>query len=462
MMGLLAALALVALNGFFVAAEFSMVRVRPAQLQRLEKKGVPGATSALKVARENRPLSLGLADRDHALLPRTRMDRRARVRVDRRARVVRDHAAGARRARARDRRGRRVRADHLPARARRRADPEAHRAASRAEQAALFLARPFRIAFVLLAPVRFLIEGATRIALRAFGLKGTIPGEGELSEEELTSIIAATMARGPGADDKRALLERVVRFASRQARHAMVPRVDLAYLPVATSGKDAIAYLRQQEYTRIVLTERNDIDRVAGYLYGKDLLLDPNADKLADLSSVRRDILYVPEPQSLIDVLRAMQQAQTLFALVVDEYGGTSGLLTMEDLLEEIVGEDPRRGRRGRAATPPRAARDDRHVGCRSAAPDRRAAEPERRAPGGRRGRGARRVDRGTARAHPASRRSRPSRAVRRRDPRRAASSRHARSPSSARARRSFRRPPRRSASSITTTTPDTTLPPGS
>jgi CBS domain containing-hemolysin-like protein len=338
MLGLLAALALVALNGFFVAAEFSMVRVRPAQLQRLEKKGVPGASSALKVAREiDRYLSvsqIGITLCSLALgwigePAFAWIVEHAWFAATGRAMGGRAHAIGAGVAFATITYLHVLLGEQIPKLI----------ALHRAESAALFLARPFRIMFYLLAPVRFLIEGATRIVLRAFGLKGGIPGEGELSEEELTSIIAATLARGPRAEDKRALLERVVRFASRQARHAMVPRVDIKYLPVATSGRDAIAFLRQQEYTRIVLTERDDVDRVVGYLYSKDLLLDPKNADLPDLSSIRRDILYVPEPQSLIDVLRAMQQAQTLFALVVDEYGGTSGLLTMEDLLEEIVGE---------------------------------------------------------------------------------------------------------------------------
>ena len=338
MLGILAALALVALNGFFVAAEFSMVRVRPAQLQRLEKKGVPGATAALKIAREiDRYLSSSQIGITLCSLALGWIGEPAFAWIVEHAwfaatgKVLggRAHAVGAGVAFAMITYLHVLLGEQIPKLI----------ALHRAEQVALFLARPFRLVFVILLPIRFLIEGATRIVLRAFGLKGGIPGEGELSEEELTSVIAATLARGPRAEDKRALLERVVRFASRQARHAMVPRVDIKYLPVATSGRDAITFLRQQEYTRIVLTERDDVDRVVGYLYSKDLLLDPKNGELPDLTTIRRDILYVPEPQSLIDVLRAMQQAQTLFALVVDEYGGTSGLLTMEDLLEEIVGE---------------------------------------------------------------------------------------------------------------------------
>jgi CBS domain containing-hemolysin-like protein len=338
MLGLLAAIALVALNGFFVAAEFSMVRVRPAQLARLVRKGVPGAPAALRIATEiDRYLSVSQIGITLASLALGWIGEPAFAwlvsatwhAITGRSAGMAAHGVGAGIAFATITYLHVLLGEQIPKLL----------ALHRSEAVALALSRPFRLAFLLLSPVRIVIDAATRVILRAFGIRSALPSEGELTEEELTGVIAATLARGPRADDKRALLERVVRFASRQARHAMIPRVDIASLPVSTSGREAIAYLRQQEYSRIVLTEKSDLDRVVGYLYAKDLLLDPNAAGLADLGSVRRDVLFVPEPQSLIDVLRAMQQAQTLFAIVVDEYGGTSGLLTMEDLLEEIVGE---------------------------------------------------------------------------------------------------------------------------
>ncbi len=338
MLALFAALALIALNGFFVAAEFSMVRVRPAQLARLVKKGVPGAAAAFRVASEiERYLSVSQIGITLCSLALGWIGEPAFAwlfdavyhRVTGRSMGLSAHGIGAGVAFALITYLHVLLGEQVPKML----------ALRRSEQVALFLATPFRFVFIALLPVRFVIEGATGLILRALGMKGKLATEGELSEEELTAVIAATLAHGPRAEDKRALLERVVRFASRQARHAMVPRVDVAYLAVTTSGKDAIAVLRQTEYSRIVLTEKNDLDRAVGYLYAKDLLLDPNAALLPDLTGVRRDVLFVPEPQSLIEVLRAMQQAQTLFALVVDEYGGTSGLLTMEDLLEEIVGE---------------------------------------------------------------------------------------------------------------------------
>jgi len=130
-----------------------------------------------------------------------------------------------------------------------------------------------------------------------------------------------------------------MRFAQRSARHAMVPRVDVAYLPLATSGKDALEFLRNQQYSRVLITKERSLDEIAGYLYIKDFLSDPEARTQSDLSQLKRDVLFVAEAQGLVEVLREMQRAQTPIAVVVDEYGGTSGIVTMEDLLEEIVGE---------------------------------------------------------------------------------------------------------------------------
>ena len=160
-----------------------------------------------------------------------------------------------------------------------------------------------------------------------------------LSEEQILGILAAKTALSPGGKERGQLLERVVRFAQRSARHAMVPRVDGASLPVETSAEEAIAFLRAQQFSRVLLTRGRSLDEVAGYIYTKDFLLNEKALTEANLSTLRRDVLFVPETQGLVDVLRAMQQANTPIAVVVDEYGGTSGIVTMEDLLEEIVGE---------------------------------------------------------------------------------------------------------------------------
>ena len=212
-------------------------------------------------------------------------------------------------------------------------------AIQRSEKVALGSAHLLQIIYIVFQPLLFLLEKATRVILRSMGMSADAASEGSLSEDELIGILAASAARSPGGKSRADLFERVARFANRTARHAMVPRVDVFMLPVNTTGEEAAKQLRTHQYSRVVLTKDKSVDEVAGYLYAKDFLLDPENTKLPSLESVKRELLFVPETQSLLDVLRDMQKSQIPIAVVVDEYGGTSGIVTMEDLLEEIVGE---------------------------------------------------------------------------------------------------------------------------
>lgn len=212
-------------------------------------------------------------------------------------------------------------------------------AIQRSERLALLSAAPLQIIFLVFRPLLFVLEKATHLILRAMGLSADAASEGSLSEEELVGILAANAARSPSGKDKAELIERVLHFAQRTARHAMVPRVDVFTIPLATTGDEAVRQIRTHQYSRVVLTKDHSVDELAGYLYAKDFLVDPAARELKDLTSVRRDLLFVPEAQGLLEVLRNMQRSQIPIAVVVDEYGGTSGIVTMEDLLEEIVGE---------------------------------------------------------------------------------------------------------------------------
>ena len=211
-------------------------------------------------------------------------------------------------------------------------------AIQRSEKVAYSSARILYVIFVAFRPLLWVLEQGTRFVLKIMGMKSGAT-EGQLSEDEMVGILAANAARQPGGKPKAQLFERVATFADRTARHAMVPRVDVFSLPINTTGEEAIKQLRTHQFSRVILTKDRSVDDVAGYLYAKDLLLDAGALKLASLGSIRREVLFVPEQQSLMDVMREMQRTQTPIAIVVDEYGGTSGLVTLEDLLEEIVGE---------------------------------------------------------------------------------------------------------------------------
>ncbi len=212
-------------------------------------------------------------------------------------------------------------------------------AIQRSEKVALGSAQLLHVIYLAFQPLLWILEKATKLILRSMGMSSDAASEGSLSEDELIGILAASASRRAGGKSRADLFERVARFANRTARHAMVPRVDVFTLPIGTSGEEASKQLRTHQYSRVILTKERSVDEVAGYLYAKDFLLDPENAKLPSLESVRREVLFVPETQSLLDVLRDMQKSQIQIAVVVDEYGGTSGIVTMEDLLEEIVGE---------------------------------------------------------------------------------------------------------------------------
>jgi CBS domain containing-hemolysin-like protein len=336
---LLVAVLCVALNGFFTAAEFALVKVRATQLHSRARKGDRKAILAESiVGRLDRYLSVTQVGITLASIGLGWIGEPALAAVLDRAAISRSGSP---------------------------ASPAAHAvvdavafailtfghvlfgelvpkliAVQRSEGTALAAAVPLRVIYLTFLPVLFLLERASRLILRTVGLSADVGNlEGRFSEEEILAILAASAARSPKGKALAELLERVMRFSGRAARHSMVPRVDIVSLPLDTSGADAGAFVRTHQYSRILLTTGRSLDEIAGYLYAKDFLLYPDATSLKDLRPLRRDVLFVPEVQGGIDVLREMQKKQVPIAVVVDEYGGTSGIVTMEDLLEEIVGE---------------------------------------------------------------------------------------------------------------------------
>jgi len=200
------------------------------------------------------------------------------------------------------------------------------------ERTVLAAALPLRFADLLFRPALWILERGQTAVLRLLGVDPTLT-EGALSEEEIIAVLAAT-----AGSDKQRIVERVLRFATSPVRAIMVPRVDVVALPVATTGEEALELLRRHEFSRVLLYE-GSIDEVVGYLYAKDFLLDETARAHADLRAHARRTLFVPESRDGLGVLREMQRSHVPLAVVVDEYGGTSGIVTFEDLVEEVFGD---------------------------------------------------------------------------------------------------------------------------
>lgn len=339
MWGLIVAALCVALNGFFVAAEFAIVKVRATRLRSRARKGDRKAIVAESIVKRlDRYLSvtqfgitlasLGLGWIGEPSMA-TLLDRGAMACFGVAAgRWV--HVAVAIVAFGILTFGHVLLGELVPKLV----------AIQRSEATAIAAAVPLRVVYFTFRPLLWLLEHASRFVLVSMGMSPDVASvEGRFSEDEIVAILAASVARTSRGRTLAELLERVMRFSERAARHSMVPRVDVVSLPIQTSGLEADAFVRTHQYSRVLLTTHRSLDEVAGYLYAKDFLLHPDARTLPNLWPLRREVLFVPEVQSGVDVLREMQRKQVPIAVVVDEYGGTSGLVTMEDLLEEIVGE---------------------------------------------------------------------------------------------------------------------------
>src|SRR5581483_3267364 len=207
------------------------------------------------------------------------------------------------------------------------------------ERVALWVALPMRIFQFLFAPALWLLYRASKGTLRLLGVTAETSGDLAHSEDELRLLLAESHRVGELSGTKRELLENVIDYTERTARHVMVPRADIAYLSLAQPLEENLAVVTQAAFTRFPLAS-TDIDHVIGMVHVKDLF--NRRDQLRsseDLTALKREILFVPETRPLDALQKDFQQRRTHIAIVVDEYGGTSGLVTLEDVLEEIVGE---------------------------------------------------------------------------------------------------------------------------
>jgi CBS domain containing-hemolysin-like protein len=173
---------------------------------------------------------------------------------------------------------------------------------------------------------------------RVFGIKASLQHAAVYSEVELRQLIDISRESGHLRAEERRLIHRVFEFSDTLVREAMVPRPAIAALSVQCTLEDINKAFQQHRYSRLPVY-RDSLDNVIGFIHSKDLipyLLRPQDFKL---EYVLQPPMYVVDTARLEDVLRQMQKAKTHFGFVVDEHGGVEGIITLEDLLEEIVGD---------------------------------------------------------------------------------------------------------------------------
>jgi CBS domain containing-hemolysin-like protein len=330
--GLFLALLLVALNGFFVAAEFALVKVRPTQIEPFAAAGLRRAKMARHMVRHLdsylsatqlgitlASLALGWIGEPAfawiigpAVAPFTKGNPQLLHSISLTVsflvitilHIVLGELA-----------------------------PKSV-AIRKAEGTTLLISMPLFVFFKLTYPAIWALNAMANGLLKLVGIAPVGEGGATHDEEELRLLLASTHANQLSAE-KRDLLDNIFQLSHRMARQIMIPRQDVIYLSTTRSLAENLRIARRSGHTRFPLCE-GDLDHVIGLIHIKDLFRRERP--LTSLKEVAREIAFVPETLTLDRLLQRMRTERFHLAAVIDEYGGVSGVVTLETVIEEIVG----------------------------------------------------------------------------------------------------------------------------
>lgn len=207
-----------------------------------------------------------------------------------------------------------------------------------AERMTLLLARPLVLFGKILFPLIWLLNGSARVFLRIFGVQPA-GHEQAHSEEELKIIMTQSFQSGEINQTELSYMQNIFAFDQRVAKDVMVPRLQVVAIDEKMSNDEILSIIDDNRYTRYPVTQDGDKDKIIGFLNAKELVTNLVLNRPTPLKDLIHDIEAIHETAPLQDVLLKMQKQGVHISLIIDEYGGTAGIITMEDILEEIVGE---------------------------------------------------------------------------------------------------------------------------
>jgi len=211
-------------------------------------------------------------------------------------------------------------------------------AVTHAERVALALARPLEVFIKALLPVIWIFNFASNLILKALGVKERPPSP-FVTEDTIKALLKMGKEEGVIEEEERRMLHRVFEFGDKKVSEAMVPRTEIVAIPEKASVSDALRLVSEEGYSRYPVV-KDSIDNIRGVLYIKDILIRMSGAEINGIpvTDLMREAYYIPENKMVSELLDEMQKKKFQIAIVVDEYGGTAGLITLEDILEEIVG----------------------------------------------------------------------------------------------------------------------------
>lgn len=204
------------------------------------------------------------------------------------------------------------------------------------EETSLWLAMPLRLFHFIMYPAIVVLNGTANALLRLFGLTQAHESDLAHSPEELRMIVTASHAHGVLNTTETRLLENVFGLSERPVGEIMTPRVEMICLDRSRSFEDNVQIVRTKQHTRYPVIDGSP-DQVVGIVHVKDLFRITGEENVS-IDSVMRPVQFIPETASIDHLLKLIQKTRSLMAIVVEEYGGVAGLVTLEDILEELIG----------------------------------------------------------------------------------------------------------------------------
>ena len=192
-----------------------------------------------------------------------------------------------------------------------------------------------RLIYTITSPFVKLLTASTNVVSKIFGVTGT--EEETVTEEEIKMMLDVGEEKGSIEEEEKELINNVFEFNDKVASEVMIHRKDIYAIEVKSDIGDILADLKEYKYSRIPVYE-DSIDNIVGMLYIKDLLAYVYLKKEVKIKKIMRDVYFTPENKPINDLFKELQKSKHQIAIVLDEYGGTAGLITMEDIIEELVG----------------------------------------------------------------------------------------------------------------------------
>ncbi len=207
-----------------------------------------------------------------------------------------------------------------------------------AEKIAMYTALPLIMFYKLTYPIMWTFNHSTNLILKAFGLSHVDEHDAAHTDEEIKLLVEDSYKHGLIDKTELTFVDNIFDFSEKTVKEIMIPRTDMACIFLEDSFEEIIKYAMDEQLTRYPVC-RDSKDNITGFLHIKDLFRLKIEGNNENIENIVREIKFVPESMSISELLKIFKREKAQMAIVIDEYGGTFGLVTIEDILEEIVGE---------------------------------------------------------------------------------------------------------------------------